>query len=106
MKKTFLLLVAIIALIHLTDSADKELFKTCEQSSFCRRCRKFASASNYELLPDTLYNELFYIEADVRNNENSHLFMLKIEALKVKSDRKVERSYKFSVTGWNFPITN
>jgi mannosyl-oligosaccharide alpha-1,3-glucosidase len=90
MKTIFLLFLAVVSLIHLTESADKELFKTCEQSSFCRRCRNVAGASNYEVLQDTLYNGAFYIEADVRNSENSHLFVMKLEALKVKFDVEME----------------
>ncbi|XP_037725211.1 neutral alpha-glucosidase AB [Drosophila subpulchrella] len=76
--------VAIIfALFVLADGVDPGNFKTCEQSSFCRRSRKVQSAgSKYALIPGTLNTYADSLTADLVNKENHHQFAFKLEALK------------------------
>lgn len=48
-----------------------------------RRCRKVQPGnSQFQLVPGTLNSYSNSITADVINNENNHLFALKLEALK------------------------
>ncbi|CRK87777.1 CLUMA_CG001536, isoform A [Clunio marinus] len=75
--------IVLLMLIVSTFAVDKNNFKTCEQSSFCRRCRKVQPGSSpYEIIPNTLNTYANHITADIRNNENQHVFVLKLEALK------------------------
>ncbi|EDV47634.1 neutral alpha-glucosidase AB [Drosophila erecta] len=76
--------VAIIwALFVLADGVDPGNFKTCEQSSFCRRSRKIqGSGSKYALIPGTLNTYADSLTADLVNKENHHQFAFKLEALK------------------------
>eukprot|EP00099_Drosophila_melanogaster_P024123 NP_652145.1 glucosidase 2 alpha subunit, isoform B [Drosophila melanogaster] len=75
--------VAIIwALFVLADGVDPGNFKTCEQSSFCRRSRKIqGSGSKYALIPGTLNTYADSLTADLVNKENHHQFAFKLEAL-------------------------
>ncbi|XP_017085755.1 neutral alpha-glucosidase AB [Drosophila eugracilis] len=70
------------ALFVLADGVDPGNFKTCEQSSFCRRSRKVQSAgSKYALIPGTLNTYADSLTADLVNKENHHQFAFKLEAL-------------------------
>ncbi|XP_023175225.1 neutral alpha-glucosidase AB [Drosophila hydei] len=61
---------------------DPSNFKTCEQSSFCRRSRKVqSSGSKYALIRGTLNTYTDSVTADLINKENHHQFTLKLEAL-------------------------
>lgn len=58
-------------------------------TDFCfsidRRCRKIQpDNSPYELVPATLNTYSDSITADIVNKENGHLFVLKLEAVKVR----------------------
>ncbi|KAH8380931.1 hypothetical protein KR200_000793 [Drosophila serrata] len=76
------LLAIICALFVLTDGVDPGNFKTCEQSSFCRRSRKVQSTgSKYALIPGTLNTYADSLTADLVNKENHHQFAFKLEAL-------------------------
>ena len=73
-----LVIFGVLTLISLISAVDKELFKTCTQSSFCRRCREQRGPSKYEVLRETLLVENNRITLDIRNNENQHMFVLKL----------------------------
>lgn len=77
-------LVGIILLISCAFSAERDLFKTCQQSSFCRRCRTVSGPSKYEAIVDTLQTDNNGITIDLRNNENNQFFILKLKALQVR----------------------
>uniref|UniRef100_U5EKN8 Glucosidase II subunit alpha n=1 Tax=Corethrella appendiculata TaxID=1370023 RepID=U5EKN8_9DIPT len=69
---------------HQIQSVDHNNFKTCEQSSFCRRLRKTSPAgdSHFELKPNTLNTFKNHVTIELENTENQHLFVLKLEAVK------------------------
>ncbi|KAH8367842.1 hypothetical protein KR084_003461 [Drosophila pseudotakahashii] len=75
--------VAVIwTLFVLADGVDPGNFKTCEQSSFCRRSRKVQSAgSKYALVPGTLNTYANSVTADLVNKDNHHQFAFNLEAL-------------------------
>lgn len=79
-------LIALLGLIFLLSSAfsvDRNNFKRCDQSSFCRRCRKVdPGASPYILLFETFKTYRTYVTVDVKNVNNNQDFELKLEAVK------------------------
>lgn len=76
MKLLFLL---VLASINFIGAVDKEIFKTCAQSSFCRRCRSVKGPSRYEVLQETLtVEDDRIVTVDIRNNENQQLFVLRL----------------------------
>lgn len=80
-------LVAVIwlmGLLKFSTAVDRTIFKTCEQSSFCRRCR-YQNSSNFEVLGATLYTDSTSVFVDIRNEDNGHLFVLRLSALEVSS---------------------
>lgn len=79
-----LTVICLVGLVTLSTAVDRTVFKTCEQSSFCRRCR-YQNSSNYEVLSDTLYTDSTNVVVEVRNDNNGQLFLLKLSALKVKN---------------------
>lgn len=81
MKSAAILMLACLA--SLVAGADKSLFKTCQQSSFCRRCRYTNETFSYEALADSLLTGAYYLTVDIRNKVNGHLFVLRLEAFKV-----------------------
>lgn len=90
-----LVIFALVALISLVGAVDKEIFKTCEQSSFCRRCRAYRGPSQYEVLSDTLLVEGNRMSVDIRNNESQHLFVLKLGAVRGANVR--DNIYHFEI---------
>ncbi|XP_017478235.1 PREDICTED: neutral alpha-glucosidase AB isoform X1 [Rhagoletis zephyria] len=63
-------------------TVDQTNFKTCDQSSFCRRCRKVKPDNpKFALVPGTLNTYSDSITADLIHKDNKHLFSLKLEAL-------------------------
>ena len=74
----------IAALIYLAVAQEERgTYKTCKDSSFCRRCRKVQGPSKYVVLPETLYTDSTSVTVEIKNNENNHLFLLKLSALEV-----------------------
>lgn len=62
-------------------AADEWMFKKCNESSFCRRCRYVnENQSPYEVLPSTLSID-GHMKVDIRNNENQQMFVLTLKAL-------------------------
>ncbi|XP_013107527.2 neutral alpha-glucosidase AB [Stomoxys calcitrans] len=61
---------------------DPTNFKTCEQSSFCRRSRKIQPGnSKFALVPGSMNTYSNSITADLINKDTHHLYVLKLEAL-------------------------
>ncbi|XP_001355295.2 neutral alpha-glucosidase AB [Drosophila pseudoobscura] len=76
------ILAVACALAAYASGVDPSNFKTCEQSSFCRRSRKVQSTgSKYALIPGTLNSYMDSLTGDLINKENHHLFSFKLEAL-------------------------
>lgn len=77
------ILITTLLLVDISQSVDRNNFKTCEQSSFCRRCRKVpADNSKFQLVPGTLNTYSDSITVDLVNKENEHLYVVKVGALK------------------------
>jgi hypothetical protein len=96
-----LIILAVFALISLAAAADNRWYKTCENSSFCQRCRKVSGASSFEVLKETLYTETTFVSVEVRNKQNQHLFLMKLRAIKVCS---VIQSLKFKCFNGKFSV--
>lgn len=77
-----IVVVCLFGVLKFSTAVDSTVFKTCEQSSFCRRCRN-QNVSNYEVLSDTLYTDSRNVFVEIRNRDNGHLFVLKLSALVV-----------------------
>uniref|UniRef100_A0A8D8HTH0 Glucosidase II subunit alpha n=3 Tax=Culex pipiens TaxID=7175 RepID=A0A8D8HTH0_CULPI len=78
-----LLLFTLCCLYQRTVSVDRNNFKTCEQSSFCRRLRQTEPAvSKFVVLPETLQTYKQYILLDLQHSESKHLFVLKLAAVR------------------------
>ncbi|XP_055910340.1 neutral alpha-glucosidase AB-like [Eupeodes corollae] len=77
-----LIVLILFTLYQCGSGVDKSTFKTCSQSSFCRRTRKdLPGSSKFAVLPETLKTSDNFVELDLINKANDHLFILKLEAL-------------------------
>ncbi|XP_014273428.1 neutral alpha-glucosidase AB [Halyomorpha halys] len=85
-KKQRLVLVCLFVFtFHNGHTVDRSNFKTCEQSSFCRRCRKMEPGkSSYEVDLDTLVISDNHLQVQLVNTEqgNGVRFVLKLTPLK------------------------
>ncbi|XP_053682461.1 neutral alpha-glucosidase AB [Sabethes cyaneus] len=101
--------LALVAFIFIgcfdrTASVDRNNFKTCDQSSFCRRLRQSESeVSRFEILPETLQTYKQYILVDLQHTETKHLYVLKLAAVKgglfhFQIDEKSPLSARYRVT--------
>ncbi|XP_014206129.1 neutral alpha-glucosidase AB isoform X2 [Copidosoma floridanum] len=78
---TAVLLLAIMA--QTTSGVQRENFKKCENSSFCRRCRKVEPGKTpYELLPDTLSHKESTLHIELYNKVTGVYYRLELTALK------------------------
>lgn len=67
----------------LVGAVKREDFKTCDQSSFCRRCRKVEPGKTpYELLLNTVTDDQTTLSADLLNKDTGVLYVLKLTALR------------------------
>ncbi|XP_078047812.1 glucosidase 2 subunit alpha [Augochlora pura] len=65
------------------NAVNRDTFKTCDQSSFCRRCRKVEPGkSPYQLLIDTVTSNEYSVTADLFNKDTGVLYILQLTALK------------------------
>lgn len=65
------------------NAVNRDSFKTCDQSSFCRRCRKVEPGkSPYQLLIDTAVVNDYSVTADIFNKDTGVLYVLQLSALK------------------------
>ncbi|XP_017888200.1 neutral alpha-glucosidase AB isoform X2 [Ceratina calcarata] len=72
----------------LVGAVNRDTFKTCEQSSFCRRCRKVEPGKTpYQLLTDTLTQNESSINVDLFNKDTRVLYILQLTALKENTFR-------------------
>lgn len=75
--------IVICLLFDAVQPVDRNNFKTCDQSSFCRRCRKVEpNASPYAVVAGTLNTYSDSVTAELRNADNGQVFVLKVAALK------------------------
>lgn len=75
--KLFFIATAGFLFLQIVVGVDKNNFKTCEQSSFCRRLRQLTPESTlYELLLNTIVLDKHSLSADIRNNNNNVINLL------------------------------
>ncbi|XP_031625087.1 neutral alpha-glucosidase AB-like isoform X1 [Contarinia nasturtii] len=80
------------------------IYKTCKQSSFCRRCRKVEhNNSSFELLPATLNTHSDSIKVHLLNKNNGHIFLLKVEGVqgdifRITIDEKTPLRHRYRVS--------
>lgn len=103
--KVSLICLAIFVIFQGSLSVDHGNFKTCEQSSFCKRCRNVKSGqSQYAIVPGTLNSYSDSITLDLVNKENNHKFDLKLTGLasgnnfRLEIDEKQPLSPRYRVT--------
>ncbi|XP_059616184.1 neutral alpha-glucosidase AB [Phlebotomus argentipes] len=79
-----LIIVGLLGLLFaFAGGVDKNNFKNCDQSSFCRRCRKIEPGNSpYEVQLATAKTFPDHLTVDVVNKENDHVFLLKLVGLK------------------------
>ncbi|KAG1665345.1 Neutral alpha-glucosidase AB [Nymphon striatum] len=71
-----------ISLISSIGSVDRNNFKTCDQSGFCRRNRKIvARESSYVLQKDTIKTEPSYFSGEILNTQNNVVLKLEFFSL-------------------------
>uniref|UniRef100_A0A182N0N9 Glucosidase II subunit alpha n=1 Tax=Anopheles dirus TaxID=7168 RepID=A0A182N0N9_9DIPT len=77
------LLVALGCLLALVAGVDRNNFKTCEQSSFCRRLRSLEpQTSEFEVLPASLQQFKQHITLSVLHQRTKHEYVLKLACVK------------------------
>ncbi|XP_031633409.1 neutral alpha-glucosidase AB-like [Contarinia nasturtii] len=85
-------------------TVNRSIYKTCNQSSFCRRCRKVTpNRSPYELVPASLKTDTDSIQIDLVNKNNGHIFVLTLEGVQgdvfhVTIDEKLPIKRRYRVT--------
>ncbi|GAB0095795.1 neutral alpha-glucosidase AB [Sergentomyia squamirostris] len=91
-------------LFTLTGGVDRNNFKTCDQSSFCRRCRKVEPGDTpYEVQLSTVKIFPDHVTADILNKINQHIFTMKLTGLRgnkfhVEIDEKTPLKPRYRVT--------
>lgn len=82
MQWSIILLIVAICLLPTTLAVNRTSFKTCEQSSFCRRCRSLSPGiSQFQLVSGTLTSSSAELTVDLVNNENAKEFVLRVTAV-------------------------
>ncbi|XP_041765356.1 neutral alpha-glucosidase AB [Anopheles merus] len=78
-----MLLLVALCLFASVASVDRNNFKTCEQSSFCRRLRSLEpQTSEFEVLPQSLQQFKQYITLTLVHQRTRHEYVLKLACLK------------------------
>lgn len=84
----FLVLSALTLLLADVTAVDHDVFKTCSQSSFCRRCRALKpGVSTFNVLAETLTTAASSVTMDVINAANGQMFVLSVQALQSSTFR-------------------
>lgn len=79
-------LLLLLQLSTVVQTVDRNNFKSCDESSFCRRCRKVPQgATPFAVVPNTLNTYSDSVTVDLLNAENGQLFVLKLAALKTNT---------------------
>uniref|UniRef100_A0A2M4BCF3 Glucosidase II subunit alpha n=2 Tax=Anopheles marajoara TaxID=58244 RepID=A0A2M4BCF3_9DIPT len=77
-----LFLVLCLTIVGLSVAVDRNNFKTCEQSSFCRRLRSLEEqTSDFVALPQTLQQFKQYITLNLQHQKTQHEYQLKLACL-------------------------
>ncbi|XP_065068452.1 neutral alpha-glucosidase AB-like isoform X2 [Rhopilema esculentum] len=87
-NRTVLQLLILCLLIESTISVDRNNFKTCQQSSFCRRNRGIQEGNSpYSILQDSVKFDSDSIKANLLNSKNNVSLALTIEPLEKNTAR-------------------
>jgi len=87
-RKSFDILIYFTSWIAFCLAVDRNNFKTCEQSSFCRRNRAIQPGNTpYAILSDTVKFETGSISCDILNTNNNVSFQLTIDTLQKETAR-------------------
>ncbi|XP_012277240.1 neutral alpha-glucosidase AB [Orussus abietinus] len=82
MASYFRLGAVVLCSAVLATAVIRENFKTCEQSSFCRRCRKVEPGKTpYKLLPDTVSKTEHALNVDLFNKDTGVTYVVQLSAL-------------------------
>ncbi|XP_052782433.1 neutral alpha-glucosidase AB-like isoform X2 [Mya arenaria] len=85
---TIQMLVGLLLLSDLVESVSRENFKTCNQSSFCKRHRRLRSdASPYVVLMETMQIQPSRIEVQILNTKNNVRLLMQVTAIKDNTAR-------------------
>lgn len=72
-----------LCLVLAANAVNRDDFKKCEQSSFCRRCRKVeAGKTPYELVANTIAVNESILYSDLYNKDTGVFYVLQLTALK------------------------
>ncbi|KAG7201657.1 hypothetical protein KM043_004387 [Ampulex compressa] len=82
------ILVLLVCSMLVVDAVDRDKFKTCDQSSFCRRCRAVEPGKTaYQILPDTVVHNGSILNAELFNKDTGVYYVLKLTGLKENTFR-------------------
>jgi len=86
--RKFVQLLMLCLLIDSTISVDRNNFKTCQQSSFCRRIRGTKEGSApYSVLPESVVFDPDSVKANILNSRNNVTLALTIDTLQKNTAR-------------------
>ncbi|XP_043279145.1 neutral alpha-glucosidase AB isoform X2 [Venturia canescens] len=75
--------VLVLCLVFTVSAVNRDDFKKCDQSSFCRRCRKVEPGKTpYEVLPNTIDANETTLFSDLYNKDTGVNYILHLTALK------------------------
>ncbi|NP_001153434.1 alpha glucosidase II alpha subunit-like precursor [Nasonia vitripennis] len=75
--------IVLLLAVNMVHGVPRENFKTCEQSSFCRRCRKVEPGKTaYELLPNTVAHNESTLYIELYNKDTGVHYNVELTALK------------------------
>lgn len=81
----------VFAILQCSLSVDHSNFKTCDQSTFCKRCRSVSPGnSQYAIVPGSLNTYSNCVTLEVVNKENNHKFDLKLTGLENGNNFRLE----------------
>ncbi|XP_063995698.1 neutral alpha-glucosidase AB isoform X1 [Diachasmimorpha longicaudata] len=80
---TTILGVLLLSLLYFAVAVDRTNFKTCDQSSFCRRCRKVKpNETPYEVVSSTVIQNDSTLQAELFNKDTGVSYLLQLTSLK------------------------
>ncbi|XP_063995699.1 neutral alpha-glucosidase AB isoform X2 [Diachasmimorpha longicaudata] len=75
--------VLLLSLLYFAVAVDRTNFKTCDQSSFCRRCRKVKpNETPYEVVSSTVIQNDSTLQAELFNKDTGVSYLLQLTSLK------------------------
>ena len=94
MKTRLISVISFLLWLGLADTVDRSKFRTCRQSSFCRRSRSVSRQSGYELDLSSLSVNATAVSAKILNKPDNVEFVLELIGLE-------DDSFRFRITEAN-----